>query len=589
MKKSLFAVLILLLCTTTAFAASFAPTLLKLSVASPVQYEFDGTTLSIPVTVTGTPAMTWFFIYTKDKAASIGPIQNGYLGWHYVNKVDTCIYMSEAMEFTKGSNTIKWDGKNNYEQMVPAGEYTYYLWAYDGSSPKVRMSKFFYGYYHTLDIQERDTQGMPLANPVAYSHGFGLKWTLGSDPADSTLEETCALGLPSGWGTGDNWWVDQNDFNYIYQGVKNPDSKIMGITKWKWVPNGAGELQTTFGDNGYATWESNCDSHSPIVVSDKNYLYSADQGYHLTNGESNFYIYDLEGSQITKLDMSKWWNDKNDLDAGGQFNGGPDDHNIKNGKIFLNCHCSCLNQMVDPAAYLSSNVDEDFYLWGNANGDYVLDHNFEETAVHKWVCNDYSVGPYKYNISIDNNLFSAIPCYDMGAVSFGLLGPDGTGVGYLAFQGETAGFKLTNNFVDSGTPFDGLYCDNNSIGGSGVTIWLTEETRGMWFVGHDSVKGILSNQVAVKEAAPAAFVVAQNSPNPFNPTTTISFTLTKAGKTTVAIYNAAGQKVDTLVNSSLTAGAHSVVWNAAKFSAGVYFYTVRSGDFSKTMKMTLLK
>lgn len=47
MKKSLFAVLILLLCTTTAFAASFAPTLLKLSVASPVQYEFDGTTLSI--------------------------------------------------------------------------------------------------------------------------------------------------------------------------------------------------------------------------------------------------------------------------------------------------------------------------------------------------------------------------------------------------------------------------------------------------------------------------------------------------------------------------------------------------------------
>ncbi|MDP2983924.1 MAG: T9SS type A sorting domain-containing protein, partial [Candidatus Latescibacter sp.] len=83
--------------------------------------------------------------------------------------------------------------------------------------------------------------------------------------------------------------------------------------------------------------------------------------------------------------------------------------------------------------------------------------------------------------------------------------------------------------------------------------------------------------------------VAQNSPNPFNPATSISFTLAKAGKVTVDIFNAAGQKVDTVVNTTMNAGNHSATWNASRFSAGVYFYTVTSGDFSRTMKMTLLK
>jgi hypothetical protein len=113
--------------------------------------------------------------------------------------------------------------------------------------------------------------------------------------------------------------------------------------------------------------------------------------------------------------------------------------------------------------------------------------------------------------------------------------------------------------------------------------------KSVWFVAHDSIKGAISSQVGVAGAAPAAFTVAQNTPNPFNPATTITFTLAKAGKTTVEVYSVGGQKVATLLNASLNAGAHSVSWDASKHSAGVYFYTVRSGDFSRTMKMTLLK
>jgi len=123
-----------------------------------------------------------------------------------------------------------------------------------------------------------------------------------------------------------------------------------------------------------------------------------------------------------------------------------------------------------------------------------------------------------------------------------------------------------------------MYQDGNATGEGG--IWT--------FIAHNSVKGTLTNLVAVEEA-PAAFAVAQNAPNPFNPTTTINFYIPEAGTTTIAIFNIAGQKVDTIANEFLSAGSHSVMCDASGFSAGVYFYTVTSGKFTKTMKMTLLK
>ncbi len=96
-------------------------------------------------------------------------------------------------------------------------------------------------------------------------------------------------------------------------------------------------------------------------------------------------------------------------------------------------------------------------------------------------------------------------------------------------------------------------------------------------------------KILVYEQTSINFEVRQNTPNPFNPTTTISFTLGEPGKTAVEVYNAAGQKAATLVDANLSKGTHSVVWNADGFSTGVYFYVVRSGDFFKAIKMLLLR
>jgi hypothetical protein len=250
----------------------------------------------------------------------------------------------------------------------------------------------------------------------------------------------------------------------------------------------------------------------------------------------------------------------------------------RNGKVIMSTFCACYREMIDPTI----ENPEDMVLWGNDNGDYVGDHNFEPTSKFPWVCFDFMPAPYAYCTDADENLFSTFGAYDLGAVSFGLIAPDGTGLGYFAFSGETAGIKNGALYVDYGSPYDGMYTDFRASQNK-------DDQNDTWFIGHDSIKGEITNQVGVADASPAVFTVAQNTPNPFNPSTTISFTLAKAGRTTVEVFNAAGQKVDTILNANLSSGFHSVNWNAARQSAGVYFYTVRSSGLSRTMKMTLLK
>jgi hypothetical protein len=88
---------------------------------------------------------------------------------------------------------------------------------------------------------------------------------------------------------------------------------------------------------------------------------------------------------------------------------------------------------------------------------------------------------------------------------------------------------------------------------------------------------------------PNAFALDQNYPNPFNPTTTINFTLGKATNVSLVVYNLLGQKVATLVNDRMPAGAHTAVFNAKNLASGVYFYRLEAGSFTSSKKMLLLK
>jgi flagellar hook assembly protein FlgD len=599
MKKVLLFSLICSVFAATAFSANFAPTVLKLNVASTVAYKFDGSTLTIPVTVTGVPADVSFLVFTKGKGTSVSKITNGYLGWHYVNKIDTCLYMSASNALVIGSNNISWNGKDKAGTAVAKGDYTFYMFGYDNKSTKVKMtSQISPSPWVFRTILEKDSKGVALPKPIMYkSDGLGgtsttafkhtiTKWVVGNDPEDATLKETCT---DLGWfDVGGIAFLPTDQTKFFHDWEKGSNTKV--TRKWTWVPNGEAVLNTDWGTNGEYTytgaWAASWDC-GPGVVSDGGdnlFLANADIG---NNGKISqlIVISASDGSDVKKLDISKWWVNlaEGDPAVGGQYCGGPTEINFRNGLIALGSHTTCINSLMDP----SQDTTDNSVLWVNRNGDIIGDHNWETTTKKPWVCNDYNVGPYKYTTQMDNQGFVIFPSFDMGAVSFGLYAPDGTGIAYKAYAGETAGQKYGVDIIDYNSTYDGIYSGSvATLNADGKTFAIA---NGYYFTGHDSVKGVITSSVGVDEAAPAAFAVAQNSPNPFNPTTSINFTLAKAGKVTVDIYNAAGQKVDTVVNTTMSAGNHSASWNASKFSAGVYFYTVKSGEFSKTMKMTLLK
>jgi len=91
-----------------------------------------------------------------------------------------------------------------------------------------------------------------------------------------------------------------------------------------------------------------------------------------------------------------------------------------------------------------------------------------------------------------------------------------------------------------------------------------------------------------------SFELKNNYPNPFNPTTTIDYSLKNNVNVELSVYNVVGQKVKTLVNSTKTSGSHSVKWKGLneagqKVSSGIYFYRLKSGSNVEMKKMMLLK
>ena len=96
------------------------------------------------------------------------------------------------------------------------------------------------------------------------------------------------------------------------------------------------------------------------------------------------------------------------------------------------------------------------------------------------------------------------------------------------------------------------------------------------------------------DEVPAAYGLAQNFPNPFNPSTTIKFDMKAKGHVSLKVYNVAGQLVKTLADGVFNAGSHSVNWDGtnnagAKVASGVYFYKMETKNFSQTKKMVMLR
>ena len=130
------------------------------------------------------------------------------------------------------------------------------------------------------------------------------------------------------------------------------------------------------------------------------------------------------------------------------------------------------------------------------------------------------------------------------------------------------------------------YADRNGTMGASYDYRLVDvDAFGVRTVHPNTVSALYGSHVGpVSE-----YSLADAYPNPFNPATTISFTIPEAGNVQLRVFDLSGREVATLVNGVTEAGRHSLEWNAEGLPSGTYFYTLKSSGYTATKKLLLLK
>ena len=160
------------------------------------------------------------------------------------------------------------------------------------------------------------------------------------------------------------------------------------------------------------------------------------------------------------------------------------------------------------------------------------------------------------------------------------------GVIEFEYNGKILPYKKTKNV--SGCFFKlGDYTQSNSgTAPNEVDSAYAEAYVYDYTVTHETLTGTETNN---EKTSPTQIVLEQNYPNPFNPSTTIKYSIPTSGNVVLKVFDMLGNEVATLVCEEKSAGNYSIDFNAGRLSSGIYFYSLRSGNFTETRKLLLLK
>ncbi len=147
-----------------------------------------------------------------------------------------------------------------------------------------------------------------------------------------------------------------------------------------------------------------------------------------------------------------------------------------------------------------------------------------------------------------------------------------------------------DNSFTSGAPLSAPWAYEFVFTTAGVNPYYCEVHGGTGGVGMSGVITV-ENATSVNndEITIEDFDLKQNYPNPFNPSTNIEFQIADLEFVSLKVYNILGNEIATLLNEQLVAGKHTVPFNAAGLSSGIYFYSLTVNGFTKTKEMVLLK
>jgi hypothetical protein len=137
----------------------------------------------------------------------------------------------------------------------------------------------------------------------------------------------------------------------------------------------------------------------------------------------------------------------------------------------------------------------------------------------------------------------------------------------------------TSVITDSLNPATYYYWRVSAGNEYGQGIW----SNVFWF------KTIIITEVNDETELSFSYNLEQNFPNPFNPSTHISYSIPEQAKVLIKIFDVLGNEIETLVDELKPAGSYELTWNAESLPSGIYFYQLRSGAYTDTKKMILMK
>ena len=187
----------------------------------------------------------------------------------------------------------------------------------------------------------------------------------------------------------------------------------------------------------------------------------------------------------------------------------------------------------------------------------------------------------------------------------------------LSAQGRETGTirgnvrRIGELYAPFATIIAGTYmCNANLYGSYSLTLPAGTYSVSAWVIGYHTLTVddvvVTANQVTVLDFALVSVAgedelnpvnttaLKGNSPNPFNPTTTIYYDILEPCNVRLDVYNVRGQKVRSLLNEAKDSGSHSIVFvarddNGVPLSSGVYFYRFMAGKYNATRKMLLME
>lgn len=226
------------------------------------------------------------------------------------------------------------------------------------------------------------------------------------------------------------------------------------------------------------------------------------------------------------------------------------------------------------------------------SGDYAPQGGGTQAYLIKTDQNGVSTWTRRY-FSPGNNIAPALTqTFDGGYIVAGVTGPNPNVQDAFLLKTNANGDSVWAKIFGGGGEDVARSVVQSEDGGYAFAGWTNSSGAGnfdMWLVKGDGNGNITNVGNMITSGIPTSFILFQNFPNPFNPSTTITYDLPAITRVGLRLYNILGQEVRTLVDEVQSPGHHSVLLDARNLASGVYFYRLDATSFVATKKLLLLK